>query len=189
VSSFRDVLAGKTFVFVSGTGVFLQRTGGAWSRDSFAEDDPFDPEPLATRRVNTEATVRAAAGVRTIVVRAPYLWGPGEHGHVAAFYRSFVASGAVCYVGQGLNCCSHLHVNDAAHLILTALATGAPGALYHGVAGEIPNRWIADAVAADLGSFTRSITMDEATTVWGGFDALIMGASSRSRSPRTRDTN
>jgi hypothetical protein len=53
-------------------------------------------------------------------------------------------------------------------------------------AGEIPNRWIAEAVAADLGCATRSITMDEAAEVWGGFDALIMGACNRSRSPRTR---
>ena len=186
VSAFLDMLAGKSFVFVSGTGVFMQRTGGAWSQDSFAEDDPFDPEPLAAPRVKTETAVRTAAGVRTIVVRPPYLWGPGEHGHVAAFYRSFVTTGAVCYVGQGLNCYSHLHVSDAAQLILTALTSGTPGALYHGVAGEIPNRWIAEAVAAELGCSTRSITMDEAATVWGGFDALIMGASSRSRSPRTR---
>jgi len=28
--------------------------------------------------------------------------------------------------------------------------------------------------------------MDEAAEVWGGFDALIMGACSPSRSPRTR---
>ncbi|GAB5897710.1 NAD-dependent epimerase/dehydratase family protein [Mycolicibacterium mageritense] len=185
VSAFLDVLAGKTFLFVSGSGVFMQRTAGAWSQDSFAEDDLFDPEPLAAPRVATEVAVRTAAEVRTIVVRPPYLWGPGEHGHLTAFYRSFALTGAVCYIGQGLNCYSHLHVDDAARLIVDALKNGTPGALYHGVAGEIPNRWIAETVAADLGCSTRSITMDVAAEVWGGFDALIMGASSRSRSPRT----
>lgn len=186
VAAFLDVLAGKSFLFVSGTGVFMQRTAGAWSPDSFAEDDPFEPEPLAVPRVATEAAVRAATDARTLVVRPPYLWGPGEHGHLSAFYRSFAVTGTVCYVGQGLNCYSHLHVSDAARLAVTALKNGTPGGLYHGVAGEIPNRWIAEAVAADLGCSTRSVTMDEAAEVWGGFDALIMGASSRSRSPRTQ---
>jgi hypothetical protein len=41
------------FVLLSGTGVLMQRTAGAWSEDCFSEDDPFDPEPLARARVAT----------------------------------------------------------------------------------------------------------------------------------------
>jgi nucleoside-diphosphate-sugar epimerase len=82
--------------------------------------------------VAPEATVRAAEGVAVIVVRPPYLWSPGEHGHVAAYYGRSSATAAVCYIGQGLNCHSHLHVSDAAHLILTTLKTGKSGALHHG---------------------------------------------------------
>ena len=190
VGHFLGALAGtgKTFLFLSGTGVFMQRTEGSWSEDSFAEDDSFEPEPLAAARVRTEAAVRAAAtsGLRTMVVRPPYLWGAGEHGHVAAVHDSVTTTGAACYVGEGLNCYTHLHVSDGARLVTAALARGAPGALYHGAAGEVPNRWIAEAVAERRGCATRSITTEEATQVWGEFTALIMGASSRSRSPRSR---
>jgi nucleoside-diphosphate-sugar epimerase len=185
VGAFIDALAGtgKTVLLVSGTGVFLQRTDGRWSPDSFAEEDPFIPEPLALPRVRTEQQVRAAQrrGLRGIVVRPPLLWGPGDHGHVSEIYRSVAVTGAACYVGEGLNTYSHLHVDDASRLVVAALENGPAGALYHGVAGEVPNRWIAESVARDLGCPTRSLSPQEAVTVWGEFGALIMGASSRCR--------
>jgi uncharacterized protein YbjT (DUF2867 family) len=39
-----DALAetAKTLIFLSGTGVFMRRTGGGWTVDVFAEDDPFE---------------------------------------------------------------------------------------------------------------------------------------------------
>jgi nucleoside-diphosphate-sugar epimerase len=188
VSAVLDVLSGsgKTFIFISGTGVFLQRTGGAWSPESHAEDDPFPVEPLAARRVEVEALVRRAAsrGVRAMVVRPPLVWGPGDHGHVAMTYRSIATTGTACYVGTGLATYSHVHADDLAALVARVDQRGHAGALYHGVAGEIPNRWIAEAVARDMGCDTQSITLEEAKQVWGEFGALIMGSSSRSRSPR-----
>jgi hypothetical protein len=52
VAQLLDALAGTgtTFLFTSGSGVLLQRTGGAWSEDCYSEDDPFPVEPLAARR-------------------------------------------------------------------------------------------------------------------------------------------
>lgn len=192
VSAFLDRLAGggKTFIFTSGTGVLGQRTFGAWSQDSFAEDQPFTPAKTLMRRVETENLVRAAVerGVRGIVLRPPLIWGPGDHGHVAMIYESVAKTGAACYVGAGLNCYSNVHIDDLARLYALALEKGTPGALYHGVAGEIPNRWIAEAVARDLGCDARSLSVDEAFEIYGKFATLIvMGASSRSRSPRARD--
>lgn len=191
VSAFLERLAGtgKTFVFTSGTGVLSQRTAGDWSPDTFGEDEPFVPARSIARRVETEDLVRAAAArrVRGIVMRPPLIWGPGDHGHVASVYRSVARTGAACYIGRGLNCYSNVHIDDLSRAYELALEKGAPGALYHAVAGEIPNRWIAEAVARDLGCETRSLTLEEAFEVWGKFAALIvMGASSRSRSPRAR---
>ncbi|MEE4454886.1 NAD-dependent epimerase/dehydratase family protein [Novosphingobium resinovorum] len=173
--------SGKTFLFLSGSGVLCQRTGGAWSADSFAEDDAFVPEPLAAARVETEQRMRAAArkGVRAMVVRPPLIWGPGNHGHVSMVYRSVSITGAACYVGEGLATYGNVHIDDIADLFGRALQSGEAGALYHAVAGEIPNRWIAEAVARDLGVSTRSVTMAEATEIWGEFGALIMSVSSR----------
>ncbi|MEU0915888.1 hypothetical protein ABZ384_00460 [Streptomyces cyaneofuscatus] len=56
----------------------MQRTGGAWSPDVFAERDSFTPEPLAAFRKAAEDTVLAAAGdgVRAMVVRPGLIWGP-----------------------------------------------------------------------------------------------------------------
>lgn len=187
VEALLDATAGS-FLFVSGTGVFLQRTGGSWSPDCVAEDDPFPAEPLAAARLATEQATRAAAGRgrRAMVLRPGLVWGPGDHGHVAQVYRSVAATGAACFVGEGLNSYTHVHIADLARLTASILGTGAAGALYHASAGEVPNRWIAEAVARDLGCGTRSLTPAEATGVWGEFGALVMGASSRSRDPRAR---
>jgi nucleoside-diphosphate-sugar epimerase len=192
VSAILRRLAGtrKTINFTSGTGVLSQRTEGAWSQDCYAETDVFTPARTLIRRVETENLVRAAVdrGVRGIVIRPPLVWGPGDHGHVACIYRSVGKTGAACYIGEGLNCYSNVHVSDLAWLYELTLARGVEGALYHAVAGEIPNRWIAEAVARDLGCPTRSVSLAEAFEIWGKFVTLIvMGASSRTRSPRARD--
>jgi nucleoside-diphosphate-sugar epimerase len=190
VSALLDALAGseKTFLFLSGSGVLCQRTEGAWSADSFAEDDPFSPEPFALARVETEGLVRAAAGrgLRAMVIRPPTIWGPGDHGHVPMVYQSVAATGAACYVGEGLATYGHVHIDDIADLFARAIDTGEAGALYHGVAGEISNRWIAESVARDLNCDTRSVTMSEAAEIWGEFGALIMSVSSRVRDSVTR---
>jgi len=182
------VTRGRTFIFLSGSGVFMQRTGGAWSPDSFAEDDPFVPEPLALARVEAEGIVRAAAehDLRSMVVRPPVIWAPGDYGPVSSVYRSVSLTGAACYIGSGLAAYSNVHGADLAQLFSLAIERGRPGALYHAAAGEIPYRWIAEAVAHDLGVKTRSLTMDEAAEVFSPFGALLLSACSRSRDPRTR---
>ncbi|GAA5702446.1 nucleoside-diphosphate sugar epimerase [Streptomyces avermitilis] len=179
---------GKTLIFLSGSGVLMQRTAGAWSPDVFAEYDPFVPEPLADFRKAAEDTVLAAAedGVRAMVIRPGLIWGPGDHGHMSMIYQSVAASGAACYVGQGLNTYSHVHIDDVTRLFTLALERGRPGGLYHVVAGETPNRWIAERVADDLGVQARSVTAEEAQGVWGEFGALIMAASSRIRASNAR---
>ncbi|WP_225032087.1 hypothetical protein [Paraburkholderia sp. XV] len=101
-------------------------------------------------------------------------------------YRSVGLTGAACYIGSGLAAYSNVHSADLARLFSLAIELGKAGSLYHAVAGEIPYRWIAEAVARDLGVKTRSLTMDEAAEVFGPFGALLQSACSRSRDPRTR---
>ncbi|WP_067510154.1 NAD-dependent epimerase/dehydratase family protein [Actinoplanes sp. TFC3] len=179
---------GKTLIFLSGSGVLLQRTGGDWSQDTFAEHDPFIVEPLAESRKAAEDTVlgAAAGGLRAMVIRPGLIWGPGDHGHVSMIYQSVAATGSACYVGPGLNTYGHVHIADVTRLFTVALEKGQAGGLYHAVAGEVPNRWIAERVASDLGVATRSITAAEASRVWGDFGALVMAASSRLRAVTAR---
>jgi nucleoside-diphosphate-sugar epimerase len=181
---------GKTFIFTSGTGVIGQRTGGAWSQDSFAEDDSFNPLKAIARRVDTETLVRAAAGrgMRAMVMRPPRVWGHGARGHISMVYESVGVSGSACYIGQGFNMYSNVHIDDLAELYARVVLRGTAGALYHAVCGEIANRWIAESVAHDMGCETRSVSMDEAMEIWGRYQTLIvLGVSSRSRAVRSRD--
>ncbi|MGV9690939.1 NAD-dependent epimerase/dehydratase family protein [Streptomyces sp. NPDC003444] len=175
---------GKTLILLSGSGVLMQRTLGAWSPDVFAEDDAFVTEPLAAFRKDAEDAVLASAahGVRAMVIRPGQIWGPGDHGHLSMVYQSVATFGAAAYIGDGLAVYSHVHIDDVARLFSLALAKGRAGGLYHAVAGETPNRWIAENVAHDLGVNTRSLTPGEAEQAWGPFGALLMAASSRLRS-------
>lgn len=183
--------SGKSLIFCSGTGVLGQRTGGAWSEDSFAEADAFVPQRAISARWELENRVRAASAKglkRGMVVRPPAVW-THEHPHslVTGVLDSVRKTGAACYVGQGLNMYSHVHAEDLGDVFRHVAEGGQDGAVYHAVAGEVPNRWIAEAVGRLTGAPTRSVTIDEAIELWGKFAALIVFAcSSRSRSPRTR---
>lgn len=61
-----------------------------------------------------------------MVVRPGLIWGPGDHGHLSMIYRSVTVSGAACYVGQGLNTYSHVHIDDVTRLFTLALDRAGP---------------------------------------------------------------
>lgn len=180
---------GKCFIFTSGTGVLSQRTDGDWSEDNFAEEDIFVPSKYIGARKDVEDLVRAAAGrgIRACVVRPPLIWGNGGCLTVGNFYQSAARTGAVCYVGRGLNLYSNVHVEDLAELYWLVAQKGTAGSLYHAVSGETNFRTIAEGVARELGVATRSVSFGEACEVWDKFTALIgMSICSRSRSPLSR---
>lgn len=180
----------KTFVFTGGTSVLSERTDGAWSENSFSEHEVFAPRRQIAQRLATENTVRAANGasLRTICVRPPLIWGSDRIKIISDLYHSARETGAVCYMGAGLNCYSNVHVEDLAELYSLALERGVGGALYHAVSGEVNYRQMAETVAAHLGVPTRSIDFEEAVRLWDRFTALIVfGSCSRSRSPRARE--
>ena len=82
---------------------------------------------------------------------------------------------------------SNIHAADLAEVFRHVVERGQGGATYHAVAGEIPNRWIAEVVARHLHVPVRSIDIDQAIELWGKFFALVVaGVSSRSTSDRTR---
>jgi len=187
-----QALAGtdRTLIFTSGTGVLARRTDGYWDEDSFAEDDPFVPNKYIGFRHITETLVRSAGGfgsLRAMVVRPPMIFGDGGCGHMVRFYRDAYHLGEVGYVAPGLNLYSNVHVEDLAEVFRLALERGAPGALYHAVAGEVNNRTVAQAVARDVGVAARALSVADAIARWGKFETLVsMAVCSRSRSPRTR---
>lgn len=184
--------SGKSLVFCSGTGVLGERTAGDWSENTFSERDVFVPSRALDSRVRLERQVMAASArglSRGIVVRPPAVWSHDvPHMLVTGVLDSVRKTGSACYIGAGLNMYSHIHAADLGEVFRHAAESGKDGAVYHAVAGEVPNRWIAESVASLTGAPVRSIGMDEAIALWGKFQALVVfGVSSRSRSPRTRE--
>lgn len=181
--------SGKTFIFTGGTSVLSELTRGEWSDNSYAETDSFPPRgPLAVR-AETEYMVRTAAqfGVRAMAVRPPLVYGHGGCKVISDIYHSARQTGAVCYVGRGLNTESSVHVDDLAMLFSLALDRGRAGALYHCVAAEVSFRAMAETIARKLGTGTRSITLEEAQQIWDKFTATtVFSSSCRARSPLAR---
>ncbi|MDB5447162.1 MAG: hypothetical protein JWQ97_2479 [Phenylobacterium sp.] len=181
---------GKPFIQTTGTAVLsIETPDGEWREETFGEDDAFSPPPWIAVRTVTEAKVReaAATGIRSMVVRPPMIWGHGGSLQIPAMLNSLRTAGAPCYIGQGLNLYSHVHVDDLAEVYRLALERGAAGALYHAVAGETSWRSIAQAIGRVAGRAPRSVSLDEARQIWGEFRGpLFFGVSSRSQAPRTR---
>jgi nucleoside-diphosphate-sugar epimerase len=180
---------GKSFLFTSGTGVLSQRTDGEWSEDTFTEEDEFVPSKYIGARKDTEDFVRAAAnrGIRAFVIRPSLIWGNGGCLAIANFYKSAAKTGAVCYLGRGLNLYSNVHVDDLAELYRLAVDKGVPGHLYHAVSGETNFRTLAEGVARALNVPTRSVDFAEGCEIWDKFTTLIgFGICSRSRAPLSR---
>jgi nucleoside-diphosphate-sugar epimerase len=185
-----DALAssGKRFIYTSGSGVLNHKTDGDWHEASYAEDDAFTPFPRVAARCDTENWVRAAAkrGIHAMVVRPPLIWGYGTARGLAALHAS-ARSGAICYLGRGLNVMSSIHVDDLADIYALALEKGVSGALYHAVSGETNWRSLAAEVARLRGLPTRSIEFAEAQALFGNAIALVIfSVCSRCRCPRTR---
>jgi nucleoside-diphosphate-sugar epimerase len=180
----------KAFILTSGTSLMSIPTGGEWDERSFAEDEPFEPRRQIAPRLEVEALVRSAGarGIRAMVIRPPLIWGHGGSKIIADFYHSARVTGAVCFVGRGLNVYSNVHVDDLANLDGLALEKGVAGALYFGVAGEVSYGVIAGAIARHLGVPTRSVTIEEGCDIWDRFMArIVMCSCSRQRSPRARE--
>lgn len=191
VKTLLDALAGtdRAFIFTSGTSVMSIPTNGDWDERSFAEDEPFEARRQIAPRLQTEAMVRGAAahGVRAMVVRPPLIWGGGGSQIIADFYHSARKTGAVCYIGRGLNVYSNVHVLDLAELYRLALEKGRAGALYFAVSGEASYGVMARAIADYLGVPTRSVTVEEGCEIWDKFMArIVLCSCSRQRSPRSR---
>lgn len=181
--------SGKTFIFTGGTSVLSEPTRGEWSDNCYAETDSIAPRGLLAVRGETEYMVRTAAqfGVRSIAVRPPLVYGHGGCKVISDIYHSARQTGAVCYVGRGLNTESSVHVDDLAKLFSLALERGRAGALYHCVAGEVSFRAVAETIARRLGVDTRSVTMEEAQQIWDKFSATtVFSSSCRARSPLAR---
>ena len=117
----RDATAPRAFLYTSGVWVYGD-TGGR----TVDETSPLAPLDLVRWRVEHEQLVLAAASaqLRTLVLRPGCVYG-GSGGLTVPWFASAVA-GEVEMVGDGTNCWSTVHVDDAAEAYVLA-AERAPG--------------------------------------------------------------
>jgi len=157
---------GKPLVITSGTALLALHAEAR--KVSEADSLPRGP------RVDSENWVVALAsqGVRSAVVRlAPSVHSTLDHhgflARLVALARNNKFSG---YVGEGTNAWNAVHTLDAARLYRLVLE-GAPGGnRWHAVAEEeVPFKSIAEAIGAQLGLPTRSLTPEQAVEYFGGF--------------------
>lgn len=160
---------GARFVYTGSTGVFGQRDGSAVEEGT----PPLPATASAEVLLQAEALVLSAAraGVDARLIRLSGLYGPGRVGILER-----VRSGRLA-LGPGDDAwMSFCHLDDAAELVLAALARGERGGVYHGSDAEPARRrdvvsWIAQA----LGILPHR---DDAP--WSGPNRRIVSARTRS---------
>jgi len=135
---------GARLVYTGSTGIFGQRDGSTVDEAT----EPSPATPTAEVLLQAEALVLSAArkGTHASVIRLSGLYGPGRVGILER-----VRSGRLA-LGPGDDAwMSFCHRDDAAELVLAALARAGPGAVHHASDAEPARRrdvvsWIAHAL-------------------------------------------
>lgn len=127
-------------IYVSSTGVYAP-AAGAWVDEDFA----IAPTTATGHaRVAAEAALREA-GVPTVVLRPPGIYGPGR-GVIAR-----LRAGSYRVIGDGATQVSRVHVDDLVAAIVAVGDAAAPAPVYNVADDEpCPSAELADAVAAAL---------------------------------------
>ncbi len=142
------------------------------------------PDPASTRKSDATARVLALRGVRAACVRlAPSVHGIGDYGFVPLLIRLARQTGVSAYLGDGQNCWSAVHLQDAARIYRLALERGVNELAYHAVAEEaIPFKAIAEMIGRHLDLPVASRGREHF-----GWFAMMAGADMAVSSARTRD--
>jgi len=187
--------SGKTLLRTSGTSIVGSRARGQRVDDVFDEDTPFTPSPGRALRVALDRKVRAADGLRGVVVCPSLIYGRGHGFNPQSIQLPWLIAlarkrGVPLHIGPGENRWSNVHIDDLVELYLLALDKAPAGAFYFAENGENSMREVCAAIGRMLGQDgrTQSMTVEEAAAEWGEGPANdTMGSNSRVRARRARD--
>jgi len=186
--------SGKTFIHTSGSSIVGSRARGELVEAVFDEATPFTPSPQRAERVAIDTMVRAAKGLRGIVIAPSLIYGRGAGLNPHSIQVPWLIAlakkaGVPKHIGSGENRWSNVHIADVVKLYLAALDRAPAGAFYFAENGENSMREVCEAIGRmlGLGPRTQSMTVEEAAAEWGEGPAEdTMGSNSRVRARRAR---
>ena len=186
--------SGKAFIHTSGSSIVGTRAGGELVPAVFDEDTPFTPSPTRADRVALDNDIRAANGVRSIVIAPSLIYGRGRglnpHSMQVPWLIALAKkSGVARHIGPGENRWSNVHIDDLVALYALALEKASAGSFYFAENGENSMREACEAISRMLGfgERTEAMTVDTAAAEWGEGPANdTMGSNSRVRAKRAR---
>jgi nucleoside-diphosphate-sugar epimerase len=150
----RDFAAAAIEAF-AGTGKPYVHSSGAWNYGSgshITEETPFDPPPTNVWRLDNDAMVAGAPGMRGIVLMFGSMYGHGRGvlpNAIAASPRT--GDDDWILIGDGSQHVATVHVDDLADLVVHALERGSSG-YYIGASDDHPtNRELTEAASFGAG--------------------------------------
>jgi nucleoside-diphosphate-sugar epimerase len=185
---------GKTLVHTSGSSIVGTPARGELVEAVFDEDTPFTPSPARAARVATDAMIRAAKGMRPVVIAPTLIYGLG-HGlnpnsiQVPWLIKLAKKTGTPKHIGSGENRWANVHIDDLVPLYLLAIEKAPAGAFYFAENGENSMKEMCEAIGRMLGQGgkTQAMSIEEAAAEWGaGAADNTMGSNSRVRAKRAR---
>lgn len=151
------------------------------------EEDEVASSAVIPRGASEEAAAAAAAnGVNVSVMRLPQVHDTTRQGLITYAVGVARDKGVSCYVGDGRNRWSAVHILDAARIYRLALERAERGARYHAIAEEgVALRDVAEAIGKRLKLPVKAIEPKEAEAHFGWL-APFIGRDAPSSSALTR---
>ncbi len=188
VEAIGEALAGseKPFVNTTGTMLLAHSVRGRAGTEDDAGQEGGNPR-VASENLSLAFAKR---GVRSSIMRlAPTVHSSlDHHGFIPMITAAARKIGFSAYVAEGSARWPAVHTLDAARLYRLALEAAPAGSRVHAAAEEgVPFRAIAEAIGRGLNLAVKSIAVDQAAEVFGGFLGMVVQLDNLTSSARTRE--
>jgi len=164
---------GKPLVHCAGSLIF-----GDTADRVVAETEKRTPPDWATWAPLEDAILAAKdQGIRSVLVRSPFLYGNGGGNFLPAFIGASRARGVGVHVGDGTNRWSATHIDDVGTLIASAVEMAKAGSIFVPASGQVPSFGeIAVSISRLIGAGgqTASWPVHEAAAVMGDWVYAIV---------------
>lgn len=145
-------------------------------------ETPYERSKAAAEQV---AVAFAARGLRVIVARPGFVYGPGDR-HVLGLFRA-VQRRRFFLVDGGRARCQPTHVDDAVDGMLACLEAGRPGEAYHLVGPQVATfRELAEAIAAAVGAPPPRLSLPRGPAMAAAAGLELLGRALRRTPPLSR---